>query len=632
VNRPPVFSNKDVGEVSSLEMAFISNSFSSSDRPMTRKVTFTPRRFLRKIWQFGTFDVSPDGQWLAYSANKGDQWTVYVRDLKNKREKVLVKSDQSVLNPEFSPDGQWIAVQIDFEGDENFNIYIVRAKGGVARKLTDTSADSAFPRWSPDGTKIAFISNRVQDRENIFVMEVAGDEAKQLTYLDDIVNEIAWRPDGRSVAFSAGFGIGDWVGIVDLDRNMEKLVAFPNSENYIAGDMGRPEPWSPDGKELAFASNIHDSLDIGILDLDTREVRWLVTNRWDKTMPLWSHDGRRIGYLENHHGNIELRTVAPSGNRTQRTSPSEGAASHAVWHPNSQGLFYTHSTFVKPHEIVYQQGNRISRIVGGSSVRLPHGELVMPELIWYVSFDGRRIPAWIFVPPRRRTRRAAIVDPHGGPEAQVINEWDAGYQFMVSLGYTLLAPNYRGGTGYGRAWRRISDHDLGGGDMKDIIAGGRWLLERKYCPPDRLGIIGASYGGYSVAHCLEQAPELWAVGVSIVGFFNWLTATKNERGNLQMYDWNKMGTVEQNAELLRNYSPLFYLEKIRAPVCFTGGVHDPRCPVTEARQMVEQMRKTGKTVDYLEFEDEGHWPRKISNQIRLYDHAFAWLSRFLPDI
>ena len=598
---------------------------------MTRKVTFTPQRFLRKIWQLGNFDISPEGRWLAFSANKEEQWAVYLRDLETKREKVLIKSDQSVLNPEFSPDGRWIAVQSDFEGDENFNIYVVPKKGGATRKLTDTPADSAFPRWSPDGAKIAFISNRDRDRDNIFVVDAAGGEAKQLTFVDDIVNEISWRPDGQSVAFSAGSGIGDWVGLVDLNGNSEKLVTFPNSENYIAGDAGRPEPWSPDGRELAFTSNIHDTLDIGILNLETREVQWIVENRWDKTMPLWSPDGTRIAYLENRDGNIELRTVSSSGRGIRKISPSVGTTSRPVWHPDSLGLFYAHSTFVKPYEIIYQRGNRMSRIVEGAAVKLPRDELKMPKLVRYTSFDGRKIPAWLFVPPAGRSRNAAVVDPHGGPEAQVVNEWDAGYQFMVALGYTVLAPNYRGSTGYGRAWRRISDRDLGGGDMKDIIASGRWLLEKNYCSPDRLGIIGISYGGYSVAHCLEQAPDLWVVGVSIVGYFNWFTATKNERGKLQMYDSNKMGTAEENGELFRKYSPIFYLDKIRAPVFFTGGARDPRCPVTEARQIVEEMRKMGKTVDYLEFPDEGHWPRKTSNQIRLYDHAFGWLNRFLPD-
>lgn len=598
---------------------------------VARKVTFTPKRFLRKIWQLGNFDVSPDGRLLAYSANKGEQWTVYVKDLKSGRERALVKSDQAVLNPEFSPDSRWIAVQSDFEGDENYDVYIVPSTGGTPKNLTNNPADEAFPRWSPDGRKIAFISNRDRDRDNLFVMDVVGGETKKLTDVEDIVTELAWRPDGRSIAFTVGIGDQNWVGLADLERRVERLVAFPQSENELAGDFGRPEPWSPDGRELAFASNLHDHVDIGVLDMETRGVRWLVENRWDKSTPLWSPDGKRIAFLENHDGNIQLKTITRSGRGTHAVSPSVGVATRPMWHPNNDALFYHHSTSVQPYRLFLQRGTRRRRIVDGGRVAVPRKELAEGKLVWYTSFDGRKIPAWLFVPPKGRSRNAAIVDPHGGPEAQVLNEWDIGYQFLVAEGFTVLAPNYRGGTGYGRKWRRLSDRDLGGGDMKDIIAGGRWLIEKKLCPPDRLGTIGVSYGGYSVAQCLEQAPDLWAVGVSIVGYFNWFTATTNERGYLQKYDRWKMGSPDADAELFQRYSPIFYLDKIRVPVLFTGGAHDPRCPVTEARQMVDAMRRMRKVVDYLEFPDEGHTPRRMSNQIRLYDRAIGWLKRYLSD-
>src|SRR5256712_849785 len=323
---------------------------------MQRKVTFTPRRFLKKVWQLGNFDVSPDGRLLAFAANKGDQWSVYLLDLRTRKARTARHSDQSVLNPEFSPDGRWIAVQSDFEGDENYNIYLVPVRGAHVQKITDTPFDSAFPRWSPDGTKIAFLSNRDGDRDNVFVVDTSGGDAKQLTNVDDIVGEIAWRPDGRSIAFSAGVGLLDYVGLVDLAGHLENVVAFAESENALGGDLGRPEPWSPDGRELAFVSNVHDHLDIGVLSVKTKRVRFIVTNRWDKTMPLWAPDGKRIAFLENHDGNVQLKVVSRDGKGSRAISPAKGSANRALWAPDGKGLFYHHSTFTQPDRLILRNG------------------------------------------------------------------------------------------------------------------------------------------------------------------------------------------------------------------------------------------------------------------------------------
>src|SRR5213596_3211624 len=397
-------------------MAFCLPAPSTGPRdPMRRKVTFTPDRYLRKIWQLGNYDVSPDGRFLAYSANKGEQWSVYVMELRTKREKPLLESDQSIVQPEFSPDGHWLAVQSDFEGDENYNIYVTPAAGGSARKVTDTRWDSASPRWSPDGKRIAFLSNRDGDRDNVFVVDTQGGEAKQLTNVDDIVGEIAWRPDGQSIALSAGVGLLDYVGLVDLAGHMEKIVAFPDSENAIGGDLGRPRPWSPDGRELAFVSNVHDHVDIGVLDVKTKKVRFVVQSRWDKTMPLWAPDGKRIAFLENRDGNVQLRTVSRDGKGARAVSSAKGSASRAVWTPDAKGLFYQHSEFTRPTQRMFKSGGRSGTMVYSLREPLPTDELAEGNLVRYPSFDGRRISAWLFVPAKARRRAAALLDTHGGP-------------------------------------------------------------------------------------------------------------------------------------------------------------------------------------------------------------------------
>src|SRR2546422_680254 len=419
-------------------------------RPAMPVSSFTSRSMVWTTDSRGS--TYPDGRLLAFAANKGDQWSVYLLDLRTKKDRILLQSEQSVLNPEFSPDGRWIAVQSDFEGDENYNIYLVPVKGAHVQKITNTPFDSAFPRWSPDGTKIAFLSNRDGDRDNVFMVDTTGGDAKQLTNVDDIVGEIAWRPDGRSIAFSAGGGLLDYVGLVDLAGPLEKVVAVPHPANAIGSDGGRPEPWSPNGRELAFVSNVHDHLDIGVLDVKTKRVRFIVQNRWDKTMPLWAPDGKRIAFLENHDGNVQLKVVSRNGKGSRGISPAKGSANRARWAPDAKGLFYHHSTFTQPDRLILRKGERSTPLVDSLREPLPKGELADGKLVRYPSFDGRKIAAWLFVPRTERRRNAAVVDPHGGPESQTLNEWDARFQFLVAEGFTTLAPNYRGVTGRGLAW------------------------------------------------------------------------------------------------------------------------------------------------------------------------------------
>jgi len=185
---------------------------------MRRNVTFTPRRFVRKLWQLGNFDVSPDGRRLAYAANKGEQWTVFVMDLKTKREKVLLRSDQSVLNPEFSPDGRWIALQSDFEGDENFNIYVIGATGGsleIATRIVTRHLGKYIP-----GNPTVVVAN-VPGGSNRAVAEYA------VTVASTLLRRFAWADAeirrgnygafrARMIADNLGGLDGLLVGVVGL--------------------------------------------------------------------------------------------------------------------------------------------------------------------------------------------------------------------------------------------------------------------------------------------------------------------------------------------------------------------------------------------------------------------------------
>jgi dipeptidyl aminopeptidase/acylaminoacyl peptidase len=407
-----------------------------------------------------------------------------------------------------------------------------------------------------------------------------------------------------------------------------KLLASSYAEYYLAqGITHPPRPWSPDGRYLAFTSNEKDTMDIGLLDVGRDKVSWLVVDGNEKFAPTWSPDGQHLAFLRLEEGNLRLYAVRPGG-KPVPFSPEKGMVASFAWSPGGEALLYTYSRADDPGALfVTTLRGRRRAVVRSARPGLPRMDLVPPCHVRYPSHD-RRIPALLYLP--RRRNGAGIVIPHGGPEASQLNEWYPEVQLFASRGYVVIAPNYRGSTGYGRGFRKLSDRDLGGGDLRDVVNAARHLEAEGLASPDRIGIWGHSYGGFMALHALTQAPEVWRVGVSAMGFFNWKTAIEAERGYLQVYDRQKMGNPEDDPEFFRSRSPYFHLNNLRAPLLMFAGRQDPRCPVTEARQVRDKLQALGRKVEYVEYADEGHWPRKLDNEVDLLQRSLDFVLEHLP--
>ncbi|MBI4416028.1 MAG: S9 family peptidase [Euryarchaeota archaeon] len=589
------------------------------------KPTFGPQ-VLKRIFLVGAFDPSPDAHTLAYTTNKSGLWSVHALDVRTGRDRQLVRMKQASLSPGFSPDGRWVAFHSDFNGDENFDVFVIPAKGGRPRNLTKHPADDRGPMWSPDGRWIAFTSNRVADVDNLYVIPSKGGGPRRLTDHEETVTEFAWRPDGGALVYSLGVGDNKTVRLVDLDGRDRLVLGRPNVEYELTGDVADPQPFSPDGTRLAFASSEKDVQDVGIVDLATGAMRWLPPPSWERSSPAWSPDGQEVAFVENVDGNFVIRAWSLQSGRIRAISPEQGVAYRPHWLPDGR-LAFLYSEARRPMEIWIADG-RARRLTRSVRTRLPTARLVRPTLVRYPSVDGREIPAWLYVPQNRK--RAAVVYIHGGPEAQSLNNFSAAIQFTASRGYVVIAPNYRGGTGYGRSFKKLSDRDLGGGDRRDCVHAAKYLVDRGLAARDRIGAFGGSYGGYLAMHTLTQDPDVWAAGVVICGFFNWATEIANERGFLKQWDHQKMGDPEKEPEFFAARSPIYFLDRLRAPTLMIHGALDPRCPVEEAHQVRDKLRGSGKTLVYHEYPDEGHSPRRLPNLIDMYTRCLAFLDEYLP--
>ena len=174
--------------------------------------------------------------------------------------------------------------------------------------------------------------------------------------------------------------------------------------------------------------------------------------------------------------------------------------------------------------------------------------MVVPFLVHYPSKDGKwQISAFVYVPynAEKNGKNAAVVWIHGGPNAQSDNSFSRGIQYLVNQGYFVIAPNYRGSTGYGKEFEDANRFDMGGGDLEDVISAAEWIKKTGFIDPKKVVVMGGSYGGYLTMMAVTKAPDLWAAGVAIVPFVNWFTEIENEDPLLREYDMATMGDPDE---------------------------------------------------------------------------------------
>ena len=251
------------------------------------------------------------------------------------------------------------------------------------------------------------------------------------------------------------------------------------------------------------------------------------------------------------------------------------------------------------------------------------------------TYDGKwTISALLYIPFNmpRNGQNAAIVYVHGGPASQSVNTFNRFIQHIANQGYMVIAPNYRGSTGYGKEFQHANLFDMGGGDLQDVLDAADFLKQTGFVDPKKLVLMGGSYGGYLTMMGVTKAPEVWAAGVPIVPFVNWFTEIENEDPVLQQSDIATMGDPKdaKSKALFEDRSPIFFVDKIKAPLLLLAGGNDPRCPKEETLQVSDAVKKNGGVAEYKIYENEGHGFARVENQIDAYQRVSQFLKARVP--
>ena len=585
---------------------------------------------------------APDGKSLAFISNISGRLNLWTVPAEGGWPTQLTVSDQRQYSPAWSPDGKWIAYMSDHDGDEQWDIFVVSPLSGQVINLTQTpDVAEEDPRWSPDGSMLVYmVKPKTSSSFDIDAMDFATHEVKHLT--SGTPKELGnvsplWSPDGKRVTYTQvqAKGTDSNVYVVDVATAKSTLLTPHTGERfYTAND------WSPDGKKLLITSNAANGYEnVGLLDLVTKKIDWLTQDKWKIQGGNFSPDGRTVTWTANVDGNTDIyfHDLA-SGKTSALPLPAGvndlGGHESAFTHDGSR-LLYIHNGPDAPADAwVYDLASKRSHQVTHSLVAgVRSADMVEPYLVHYPSRDGKfQISAFVYVPhnlpPTHQS--PAVVYVHGGPTAQTVNLFNRGIQYLVNQGYLVIAPNYRGSTGYGKEFQQANLFDMGGGDLQDVLAAADWIKRSPYVDPKKLVVMGGSYGGYMTMMAVTKAPEVWGAGVAIVPFVNYFTEVQNEDPVLREMDLATMGDPVKNKALWEDRSPIFFVDRIKAPLLILAGAHDPRCPESEARQVADAIKKRGGVVDLKIYQDEGHGFSRVSNQIDSWKRISDFLQAHVP--
>ncbi|MFY9977578.1 MAG: S9 family peptidase [Candidatus Sulfotelmatobacter sp.] len=587
--------------------------------------------------QIGSPTWSPDAKSIAFISNMSGRNNIWVVSSEGGWPTQLTVSDQRQTAITWSPDGKWIAYQSDYDGDELWDIFLASPKTGRVVNLTSTrEIAETDPTWSPDGRYLAYlVKPKTSAASEIDIYDTLMREVKHVTTgtpQDKRNFNPVWSRDGKFIVYTQeqAKGTDSNIFIADVATGKSTLLTAHEGEKvYFNNDV------SPDGRHVLITSNAANGHEnVALLEIATKTISWVTQDKWEIRGGEFSPDAKRIVFSANLDGNedVYLHDLT-TGKSTLLPIPkglNEPAGKNYAFSKDGSRLLYYHNGPTEPGDLwVYTLATRKSHQVTHSLVAGVRSEdMVEPYLVHYPSRDGKwTISAFLYVPfnMARNGQNAAIVYIHGGPASQTMNSFNRFIQFAVNQGYMVLAPNYRGSTGYGKEFQQANLFDMGGGDLQDVLAGVDWIKQTGHLDPKKIAVMGGSYGGYLSMMAVTKAPELWAAGVPIVPFVNWFTEIENEDPVLQQSDLATMGDPVKNKALYEERSPINYIDQIKAPLLLLAGGHDPRCPKSETQQVVDAIKKRGGTVDYKIYENEGHGFARVENQIDAYQRVADFL-------
>ena len=541
--------------------------------------------------------LSPDGTQVAFVRLSGGSGTngpggadLWVRSLADGKELRLAHDDNSIFGINWSPDGTHLAYTagsktIHHDESPAYSgaklIYTVTERTTGQLYVVPVAGGEAVSIGMPRG----YGGARWVDATHLVCDRVSSDFKKRTIYEADISGGAA-----RAVH-------------EDVD---DKFWSIPGD----SGDAGQP---SPNGKWIAFLSDVDGWDHLYVMPAAGGDAVQITRGHSESWRPSWSHDSTKIAFDANeadHPGDrhLGIATIGddPAHATIRMITAGRGTDIAPLWSPDDKRLVYQHTDPYNSADlfaIAATPAAKPVRLSESMPAGIDHSQFVTPQFVHYPGADGKLVPGWLFVPKNldRTKKHPAIVWIHGDGINQNYDGWHVErnyavyysfHQYLLQEGYVVFAPDYRGSIGYGRAWREGVYMNVGTKDAKDAWMAGNYLKTLPYVDGNRIGVWGLSYGGFFTLIAITDQPTLFRAAVDVAGVVDYTMYY----GDPYHGSWtaSRMGTPEQNPQVYAAASPVSHIDRLQRPLLVLAGTADVNVPFLESVRLIDEALKHDK--------------------------------------
>ncbi len=574
---------------------------------------------------------APDGRTIAFTSDVTGRRQVWTVPIEGGWPVEVTFGDEPVAGAAWARDGGRLVLERDSAGSERYDLYAVPASGGPPEDLTATpAAREQIVGFSDDQRFLAYVSDSGRPGHfELWLRDLTTGRARRLTDDSVSIQGGVWSHDSRSLALTRTNDFADANAVLlDVGSGATRVVTpHTGSQSFV------PVAFSPDDRRLLVISDAKDGIPrLAVVALGPDSLQWVDTGPWPIEAAGWSVDGR-IAWSENADGRVVTYLGEPDGSHRRRIGPERGVTLFAEWSADGRYVLLTHADATRANDLWVADVRRDTtwQVTFAMTGGVDAADLPPAVLVHYPTFDGRKISAYVQIPYnlRRDGSNPAIVLAHGGPSGQWTDGFSREAAYFADHGYVVIRPNVRGSTGYGKAFEDLNNLDWGGGDLRDLVAAADYLVASGYVARSKIAVMGGSYGGYLTLAALAFTPERWAAGVDLFGISSLVTLARTTEPLLMPYLTREMGDPATHQALMRERSPLFSADRIRAPLLILQGDNDPRVPLAESRQIADAVRRRRGVVELQIYRGEGHGFHKLEDQLDVMRRAVEFLDRYV---